>query len=168
MHDNVKKHLIEWYNVNKTFIDNSKVADLGSYNINGGVKDIIVHSVGFDIYNGLGVDVIIKPGIIPKEHIGKYSVVTCVSSFQFCPEPFLYKKQMIDLLCEKGLLFLTMCSDKCPRGHSSSPNEYKFGDEIRMSLTEIENFFKDDFKILELKDVLYNGHPDIILKAIKK
>ena len=167
MHDNVKYRLEDWYKSNRISIDSSKIADVGAYNINGSTKNIISHAIGFDIYDGEGVDVVIEPGIIPEEHIGKYNFVTSISSFQFCPEPNLYKKQITDLLCDGGFLFLSMCSDKCEKGHTSSPNIYNYGDEVRMSLTEIQNFFEEDFTIIELTYSLDGGHSDIILKAKK-
>ena len=37
----------------------------------------------------------------------------------------LYKKQIIDLLYDEGLLFLTMCNDRCKGNHSTSPSNYK-------------------------------------------
>lgn len=168
MHNNVRYRLEEWYKSNKNDIDTLKIADVGAYNINGSTKDIISHTIGFDIYDGKGVDVVIEPGIIPEEHIGIYNFVTSISSFQFCPDPNIYKKQITDLLCDGGFLFLSMCSDKCEKGHSSSPNTYNFGDEIRMTLNEIQDFFETDFTIVELTYSLDSGHSDIILKAKKK
>jgi hypothetical protein len=168
MHKNVREHVEDWYSYNKDLIKSSRIADVGAFNINGSIKDIIPHAVGFDIYDGNGVDVVIEPGIIPKKHIGVYNFVTSISSFQFCPDPNLYKKQITDLLCKGGFLFLSMCSDKCEKGHSSSPNKYSYGDEVRMSLTEIQNFFETDFTITELKYSLVDNHTDVIIKAEKK
>jgi hypothetical protein len=167
MHKNVREHVEEWYQSNRHSIDTSKIADVGAFNINGSIKDIIPHTIGFDIYDGNGVDVVIEPGVVPEEHVGKYKFVTSISSFQFCPDPDLYKKQITDLLCDGGFLFLSMCSNKCEKGHSSSPNKYSYGDEVRMSLTEIQNFFETDFTITELKYTLVDNHTDVIIKAIK-
>jgi hypothetical protein len=167
MHNSVETELIKWYNDNRNYIDNILIADIGSFDINGSVKNVINHVKGFDIYEGKNVDVVIKPGLIPDEYKFLFGAVTSISSFQFCPDPDLYKKQITDLLCDRGFLFLSMCSDKCEKGHSSSPNKYNYGDEVRMSLTEIQNFFESDFTITELKYILVDNHTDIILKAIK-
>ena len=98
MHSAVKIELIKWYLSNKEYLDATTVADIGAYNINGSVKEVINNSIGFDIFDGDGVDVVIHPGTIPDEHKFKYGAVTTVSSFQFCPDSELYKKQILDLL----------------------------------------------------------------------
>ena len=55
MHDNVKNIFSKWVLDHSFYIDNSHVADLGSYDINGSVKSFVSHAVGFDIYNGLAL-----------------------------------------------------------------------------------------------------------------
>lgn len=167
MHRTVKYELVKWYLNNKTDIDSTKVADVGAFDINGSVKDVIAHVVGFDIYNGKNVDVVINPGEIPDEHKFIYGAVTSVSSFQFCPDPYVYKKQILDLLSTNGLLFLTMCSSKCNAKHSTSPNEYGFGDSVRYSIDELINIFTPEFEIIEVYEV-DKEHNDLILKAKKK
>ena len=55
----------------------------------------------------------------------------------------LYKKQIIDLLYDEGLLFLTMCNDRCKGNHSTSPSNYKdFVDQKRYSKIDLENIDK--------------------------
>jgi len=167
MHEEVKFELKNWYVDNQEVIDNSKVADLGSNDLNGRVKDTIKHAVGFDIVISDTVDVTIKPGEIPDGHKGIYGVLTSVSSFQFCPDSQLYKQQIIDLLYEGGLLFLTMCTTKCNGNHSTSNNEYGYGDGIRYTMEELSNLFKPEFEIISIYET-DNHHPDLILKAMKK
>ena len=171
MLDSVKNHLTRWYQENKEYIDSVKLADLGSFNINGSTRDIINNLTGFDILEGKGVDIVINPGVIPPNHIGIYGAVTSISSFQFCPDSNLYKKQIIDLLYDEGLLFLTMCNDRCKGNHSTSPSNYKdFVDQKRYSKIDLENIFKDDFEILEIYETgeHNNEHGDLIIKAKKK
>ena len=171
MHKEVLQEFNNWYKSNKDHIDNSKVAELGSYDLNGTIKHITPNSVGFDLAEGPNVDIIIEPGIIPNEHKNKYNVVVSISSFQFCPEPEVYKNEILDLLCDDGLLFLTMCSPKCQRGHTTSPTNYELTDTIRMTHEEIIELFNKDFEILELYDstiIDSMSHHDTILKAKKK
>ena len=167
MHRTVKRELIKWYLSNKEYLDATTVADIGAYNINGSVKEVISNSIGFDIFDGEGVDVVIYPGTIPDEHKFKYGAVTTVSSFQFCPDSELYKKQILDLLCDGGLLFLTMCNDKCNGEHTTSPNGYDFKDSVRYSLDELTNLFSKEFDVIDLYEV-NKEHNDLILKAKKK
>lgn len=167
MHKTVKDELSKWYEQNKNILIDRPIADLGSYNINGSVKDIIVNATGFDIYEGKNVDVVIKPGLIPSEHKNNYVAVTTVSSFQFCPDSKIYIDQILDLLCDNGLLFLTMCGDKCKSNHSTSPNIYGYGDSVRYKINELSDLFSKSFDIVEIYE-MDNGHHDIILKAKKK
>ena len=168
MHNNVKQELSNWYKSNKEYIDTISVADVGSYDINGSTKDIIKDSVGFDIYDGVGVDVTIKPGVIPEEHINIYGAVTSISSFQCCPDSNIYKKQIIDLLTKDGILFLTMCATSCRGKHSTSPNEYNYGDGVRFTIDGLTKFFSDSFNVVECYEKSESDHNDLIYKGIKK
>lgn len=164
MHDSARRSIAKFYFDYKSAIDASEIADVGALNINGSVKDIIPHAVGFDIVDGNGVDIVIKPGIIPAEHKNRYQFVTCTSSFMCCPDPVMYKTQLIDLLDKNGTLFLTMCSNKCRYRHTTSQNEYGYKDEFRMELRELEQFFSREFKIREIGETNYE-HPDLVMVA---
>lgn len=167
MHNSVKFELVKWYSDNKNYLDGVFLADVGSYNINGSVKDVIKNVTGFDIYEGHGVDVIISPGFIPENHRLKYGAITSVSSFQFCPDPEIYIRQILDLLCKDGLLFLTMCNSKCNVKHSTSPNKYNFVDSLRYETDELIKLFSKNFEIIEVYEI-NDLHNDLILKAKKK
>lgn len=167
MHHSVKEEIISWYDQHKEQIKQGKIADLGSYNINGGVKDVIPEVIGFDILEGKGVDVVIEPGIIPDEHKFQYDFLTSTSSFQCCPDTPAYMKQITDLLKSGGELILTMCSIHCPKGHSTSPNDYNYKDEVRYTTNEMRVLFGQEFEIKELYEKA-NGHHDLILKATKR
>jgi hypothetical protein len=171
MHKEVLQEFNKWYKNNQELIDSKPVAELGSYNINGTLNENIPHMVGFDICEGPNVNVVIEPGRIPDEHKNKYNFVISISSFQFCPDSEMYKNEILDLLCDEGLLFLTMCSPKCQLGHTTSPNKYNFEDSIRMTHDEIKTFFGKDFEILEVYDLPIidsMSHHDTIIKAKKK
>ena len=164
MHNSVRRALAKFYFDYKGDLDTTAVADLGALDINGSTKNIISHAVGFDIVEGKGVDVLIVPGSIPDAHRNVYGAVVSISSFQCCPDPALYKRQIIDLLQEGGILFLAMCSNKCNFQHSTSDNKYGYKDEFRLEFRELERFFATDFNILELAETNYE-HPDFILIA---
>jgi hypothetical protein len=162
MHKVIYDKISKFYSENKEKIDSYRVADLGSYDINGSVKSIIKHAVGFDILEGRGVDVVLKPGIIPEEHKNKYNLVISASSFQTCPKPEEYKKEIIDLLETNGLILLTMCGKKCKARHSSSPNKYRYRDCIRMTKEELINFFKPEFELISCMELAEQQNDDII------
>lgn len=163
MHDNVKNEFKKWYEENTKNKQDFKIAELGSYDINGSIRDIVSKLVGFDIYDGKNVDVVIKPGEIPLEYKNKYEAVVSMGSFQCCPYPELYKKEILDLLYNNGLLFLTMCGPQCKKWHITSPNKYGYKDCIRMTKEELIKLFLPEIKVVEC----YEKDGDIIFKGIK-
>jgi hypothetical protein len=167
MHKGAAIEIKKWYQNNKQYLDTIKIAELGSYDINGSVKDIIPNTIGFDILEGKGVDIVITPGIITEKYKQVFGALITTSAFQCCPDITLFKTQVLDLLKPEGLFILTMCPDSCNPGHSTSPNEYKFRDSIRMSQSKLREFWEDEFnniKIFENNE----EHATLILTAVKK
>ena len=167
MHKSIRKELKKFYDENKELLDRANIAELGALNINGSPRDYLPPLTGFDIVDGKGIDVKIVPGIIPKEHHGKYGVVISSSSFHYCPKPELYKKQILDLLKPGGMLWISMCSPKCKRHHTTSNNEYGFTDCFRMTRKELCRFLEPEIEKLECYYVGDSHHQDIIFKGIK-
>lgn len=154
--DEIKKFIIK-YDINEKLM----VAELGSYNINGSVKEVIPYSHGFDILSGKGVDNVIEPGKILEQYKHKYDILISTSSFQTCPDSNLYKQEILDLCKNNALVFLTMCSLDCKYQHSTSPNQYNFKDEIRMSEKQLINFMAPEIEMIDCYIVKYN-HSTII------
>lgn len=113
----VEKEVRTWL---KQFPDDVRVADLGSFQINASVKEIFPSTIGFDLQEGRGVDVVLQDGIIPDEYKGKFDVVTAVQSYQFSPNPDLFKQEIIQLLKPGGRLLLTTCAEYCQLKHMTS------------------------------------------------
>lgn len=168
MHAIVKDRISAWYQENRAEIDRSKVADLGALDINGSVKGIIRHAVGFDILEGRGVDVVLKPGEVPVGHQHKYDFVVSTSSFQTCPYPEEYKKEILGLLRVGGKLLLTMCGPKCTCIHSTSPNSYGYKDGVRMSRQQVVDFFSGEFQCLSAEEMIEQPNGDIIYYGMRK
>lgn len=164
MHNSVKRAIARFYFDNRDYLDQVRVADMGALNINGSAREVIPHCTGFDIVDGPGVDVRIEPGQIPEAHRGVYGAVLSISSFTFCPEPALYKRQLVDLLAPGGLLLLTCCSVHCKARHSTSSNGFGFADSFRVALPALAQFFASDFDLLEVSEQHYE-HPDYVLVA---
>ena len=164
MHPSIRRELKRFYRKHKDFIDNASIAELGALNMNGSPRDYLPQAdyVGFDIVNGKGIDVKIEPGVIPPEHQGKYDLVVSSSSFHYCPQPELYKKQIVDLLKSHGLLWISMCSPQCKRHHSTSKNEYGFKDCFRMTRKELRRFLRPEIEDLECRLAGDGHHQDII------
>jgi len=117
LHNSVKLELASYVCALPRSVANYWVADLGAYNVNGSVRDLIPHAVGFDLIPGPCVNVIIHAGHIPVEHRGKYAIVASLSTFQFSDKD-AFKREAVDLLAPHGELFLTMCGPNCKKLHS--------------------------------------------------
>jgi len=173
-----KNEIIKFYEEYKEIFHKRSIADMGAFNINGSVKEILfpfgVKITGFDIIEGKGVDIVIKPGEIPPEQKNKYLISTIAQSFQFCPYPDLYKKQIKDILEKKGFFLLITCVQECKWHHTTTLNKYwEKRQGLRWSLKKLGNFFEEEFDIIDLyrsKDIFKkrNKHPAYILKAQKK
>lgn len=164
MHPGARRAVQRFYAENRAHLDAVRVADMGALNINGATRDVIPHTTGFDIVEGPGVDVCLTPGHIPPAHRGQYGAVTCISSFTFCPQPALYKRQLVDVLAPGGLMLLTACSPRCRQVHSTSNNPLGFQDSFRLEPRALADFFADAFDILEAGEWAYD-HPDCVLVA---
>lgn len=107
----------EWYDR----VQPERVADLGSLNLNGAVRDIIPVACGFDICSGPGVDVVLEAGAVLPEHEAAYDGLVAASAYQFAPEPEQFLNEAWRLLRPGGSLLLTMCPLYCTAEHSTSP-----------------------------------------------
>jgi hypothetical protein len=162
MHDAVAKQLARFYELNRALMDSIRIAELGALDLNGSCRSIVPIDTGFDIVEGPGVDEAIVPGEIPSRFHHTFGAVVSVSSFQFCPDPSLYRQQILDLLVPRGLLFLTMCAPSCTYSHSSSNNAYAFTDGIRLTLEELRKFFSPEFREISCFEVVDEGHGNLI------
>lgn len=158
MHESSVKHIVEWYAANYDRIPSpeAKIAEVGSYDINGSVKDFLpVSIVGFDICEGPKVDVVIEPGKVPPEHVGIYDAVISANAFHLCGDAKAYKDEVVALLKEGGLFILTMCRPDCDQSHRTSPNRYGFKDGIRHTPEQAKAFWSHE---ISPKRVFIEGH----------
>lgn len=144
MHESSVKHIVEWYatNYGNTISSSSLMAEVGSYDINGSIKDFLPNNIiGFDICEGPKVDVIIEPGKVPAEHWIKYDAVISANAFHLCGDPAAYKSEVVALLKSGGLFVLTMCRPDCTQSHRTSPNKYGFVEGIRHTPDQAKAFW---------------------------
>lgn len=172
MHDTIRQQLAIFKASYAKLLEMGHVADVGALNINGAVKDVIPNAVGFDVFEGPGVDVLITYNQTnddwfiaePLVHFGKYDFVTAANSFQFAPCTFEFKSLMCQL-CKRGaVIFVSMCGTSCKTDHSSSPVTK---DERRWNLSEFRGFWETDFDTITAT-TCSGGHSDLIYIGQRK
>jgi hypothetical protein len=158
MHASVRNALCLWLEVLGGAAGKT-VADVGAYNLNGSVKEVLPHAIGFDLVPGPGVDVVVPLGSIPAEHRNRYDLVTSISSFQFCPYPREYKNELLELLKPNGLLFLTMCAASCTTKHTTVP---PYEDCLRMTIEELTALMGPEIVAQDVHLTQTGYHSDVI------
>lgn len=153
MHKQTYREILNWVYRNKHI--NKAIADLGALNINGSVKDIIPHAVGFDICDGEGVDVVLTPGEIPLEYLHKYDVLFCVNSLNACPDKQIFIEEFLGLLKQNGILFLIFRVGNCV--HSTSKNKYGWGWTRINDVKEVIDILLPYFEIETQKTISLRG-----------
>jgi hypothetical protein len=126
-----------------------RIADLGSYACHGGrnvahyVKDAKV--IGFDLVSGPGVDVVLKPGAVPDEHLHAFDAVYGLSAIQFAPFPMEFFAAAAALLKPRGMVVITMCSPSCREEHNTSIRHRER--EWRCELSELVGLAMEYFHV---------------------
>lgn len=133
-----------------------KVADLGSYNVNGQVRDIIPNVTGYDMLLGPGVDhVIVEAPYIPSEHREQYDLVTCCGVLMIAENPEFIREEAYQLLKPEGWLFLTTCSPECKCHHTTPWGE----DKHRLSVNDLILLMRKKFVV---NKVWMTEHPEVV------
>ena len=145
---------------------NAKIADIGSLDINGSIRDLKQDVVGFDLQKGKNVDVVIESGKIPRDHKGKYDGVVLTSVWRISPSVEDLKKQVLDLLKPNGHLFLSICVD-CSLIHSTSEATNHLP-QNPWSPREVLEFLEPEMVKVETKMVMFKGHKLWVLWAVKR
>lgn len=133
MHNAVKVALERWASSIPRLTE-LKVADLGAQNINGSVKDVIPHAVGFDVKAGEGVDVVIEEGMIPEQWQHHFHIVVSISTLQFSSDPHKFVHELFMLLKPRGEVFVTICHSSCHAIHSGGDDVWRFSEDGLMKL----------------------------------
>lgn len=161
MHKSSIDAIHSWFiKIYTTLPNDYLIADLGSYNINGTIKDKLPGKIiGIDLVAGPCVDVIITPGVIPPEHVMRYDALISANAFHYSGDPNEYKSEVLQLLKINGHFVLTMCNSDCKETHTRLPESCRGVDSIRMSLRELVNFWEPEISITR---VYVEGH-DLVL-----
>lgn len=166
MHNIVRREIKRF--IRKHPMQSARIAELGSLNINGSIRELLPPLTGFDIVKGKGVDVVINPGWIPVRYRNKFDNVFAANSFQYCKNPKIFKKQIVDLLKCRGIVWLNMCWPKCHRSHTTSKNEYAYTDTTRMTKAQLKEFMSPQIKCIRVYMTGTKEHKDIIYIGQKR
>lgn len=125
------------------YFKGTRVLEVGSYNVNGSVRDLFecCYYVGVDVVEGQGVDVVC-PG---DKYTSDYKFDVVISCEMLEHNPFWREtlRNMVSLLKEDGLLILTCAAPGRPEHGTrrtqdgASPSSKLFGDYYR-NLTSAE------------------------------
>lgn len=165
VHSSSAAAIVEWFEtISSDLRIVPQVAELGSYDINGTIRDHLpIKIIGFDLVAGKCVDVVIEPGVIPEEHVGKYDAVISANAFHYSVKPEEYKKEVLSLLQRNGHFVLTMCHPGCDVVHTASPNQYGRNDGLRMTEEELRAFWEPEIRVTK---TYIKGH-DLVLWGVK-
>jgi len=98
-----------------------KCLDVGSYNVNGCVRELFADYTGLDARPGPNVDVVAWANNIPFPD-STFDVVTCLEMLEHDPDPFSSVREMKRVLKPDGKLVLTVPGIGFPR--HDYPNDY--------------------------------------------
>lgn len=158
MHASVKA----WVSEQLPLISGMKVIELGSYNVNGTVRDCVATLkpsayIGVDIRNGPGVDLVadVSSGIdLP----GDFDLVISTETLEHVQSWTLFIREMKRLTKQGGHLLLTC------RSPGFELHDYP-GDYWRFTKEQIAEVFSE-FKIIDLRDD--PEAPGVFLHAIRE
>jgi|18_taG_2_1085343.scaffolds.fasta_scaffold49373_2 hypothetical protein len=144
--------------IEKNKISNSKkikVADIGSFNINGTVKNTFAEEkincevTGFDLVKGDNVDVVISCGTIPEKYKHKFEFVTCMSAFDYgCNNCII--RELLDISKQKANILLSVQKDiNDGKNQKNIYYHYRKNTNV-MTHSEFVNFIKN-IDVLEIR-----------------
>ena len=124
-----------------------KVLEIGSYNVNGGIKDIIPVTVGTDLRKGPGVD-LVCPVELLREHFAANHFDACVSlgTLEHVENWKSFFTVTWDLVRDGGWLVMTMAARH--KGRHNYPSDYwRFDAEQLRSLYPAAEWIGDVGKV---------------------
>jgi SAM-dependent methyltransferase len=126
-----------------------KCLDVGSYNVNGCVRDLFADYTGLDMRPGPNVDVVANAKEIPFPR-ESFDVVTCLEMIEHDQDPFWSVEEMKRVLRPGGSLVITVPGIGFPR-HDYPSDYWRFTDDgLRILMAGL-----NDLRIHEDRDHVY-------------
>jgi SAM-dependent methyltransferase len=124
--------------------ENLKIIDVGSFNVNGSASQIVPVTMGVDMREGPGVDLVLKGEDLPKEFPEEHFdvVVTC-DTLEHVEQWRPYILGMWEVLKEGGYFVGTIASRR--KGRHAYPDDY-----WRLNKEILEEIFGDLIDFQEL------------------
>lgn len=115
MHQSAAQNAKRFFDTYSAFLPpDPVVVDIGSMNINGGIRDVCppgVKFVGIDFAEGPGVDYVMSDPYQVPIHDGQVDVVTASSTFEHSPMFWLLFLDVLRVLKPTGLFYLNVPSN---------------------------------------------------------
>jgi predicted SAM-dependent methyltransferase len=125
---------LDFINRNKDKLS-GRVMEVGSFNVNGGIRDIIDVSVGIDMRKGKGVDLVCSASDIDKHFKPRsFDAVVSTGTLEHVEDWRGFIKQTWKVVKNGGWLVMTMAS--VHKGRHAYPNDY-----WRMTLDQIRQIY---------------------------
>lgn len=160
------------------YFTNQTVAEIGSLNINGSIRDFFesCHYTGFDVAEGAGVDQVIQ-GQLVGEATGHYDVTISCECFEHNPYWVETFSNMLRLTRPGGLVVMSCATHGRPEHGTRRSDEYSAPLATQVGWQDYyQNLSSDDFlKTFNLKgwfegfQFLFNANTmDLCFYGIKK
>ena len=126
-----------------------KTLDVGSFDVNGSVRELFADYTGVDMRAGPNVDVVADAHSLPFEW-GTFDNVLCLEMLEHDPSPFETMKEIRRVLKSGGVLMVTVAGIGFPR-HDYPCDYWRFtGDGMRVLLNGM-----DHTQVTEDRDHVY-------------
>ncbi len=159
MNEAIKQELKWWLDR----VQPKRLADLGSYNVNGNVKDLREDVIGFDMIAGPDVDFVLP--VNNQAHRYLFHMVISTSVLQFAPKPQEWLNTLYELVAHDGVVLMSICTPFCPLNHTTPFHRdcNRFTDQL------LEEFMGEQFHKVALyhtgglhDNVIYVGMPRLM------
>lgn len=100
---------------------NEKVLDIGSYDVNGSLRDLFTDYTGVDMRDGPNVDIVANSHKLPFKD-DTFDLVTCVETLEHDDRPFDTMKEIYRVLKKGGKVILCASGISFPK--HDYPNDY--------------------------------------------
>lgn len=156
------RHVIDYYSL-MTY--RAHVLELGSWNINGSVRNLFPRSnyVGLDRQEGKDVDVVAD--VATYDGKGQFSICVSVSSAEHCKDPLEFFK-CAERALKPGGIFIFTAAGAGTAAHNCDGSPLTNQDYTRITLEDVRNYIaQTQFILLELHEI---GKPNDVCCVVRR